>query len=96
MANVKINDLQSTNIENELIDLTDAETSEIKGGFRQLFAATAIISGVNSGSSANSQTFEQRLQLINSEVNQIYGLAWAYQTAASFIGLGGSGFSGLR
>ncbi|QLE57344.1 hypothetical protein [Nostoc sp. TCL26-01] len=96
MTNIKINNLQSTKIENELVYLTDAEISEINGGFRQLFAATSLISGVNSGSSANSETFEQRLQRINDEVNQIYRLAWAYQTASSFIGLGGSGFSGLR
>ncbi|MBW4613529.1 MAG: hypothetical protein KME21_09625 [Desmonostoc vinosum HA7617-LM4] len=96
MANIKINNLPSADI--ELVDLTNAEISEIQGGFRQLFAAVAIISGVNNGSSSSSttsETIEQRLQRINSEVNQIYSLAWAYQTAASFIGIGGSGFSGL-
>lgn len=97
MAKIKIHNLQSA--EQTLVNLTNAETLEIKGGFRQLFAAVAIISGVNSSSSSpstNSETFEQRLQRINAEVNQIYNLAWAIQTAAGFIGIGGSGFGSIR
>ncbi|MBD2252081.1 hypothetical protein [Nostoc parmelioides] len=97
MTTVKIDNYQSRSL--EFVDLTDTEASAIQGGFRQLFGAVATIARGNTNSSSqptNSETFEERLRRINAEVNQIYNLAWAIQTSAGFIGIGGSGFGGLR
>jgi hypothetical protein len=46
MANIKINDLQATDM--EFVELTDAEMAEINGGFRKLFASASRNSGSNS------------------------------------------------
>jgi hypothetical protein len=96
MAKIKIHNLQSA--EQTLVNLTNAQTPEIKGGFRQLFGAVATIARNSNSSSpsTSSETFEERLRRINAEVNQIYNLAWAIQTSAGFIGIGASGFGSIR
>lgn len=96
MAKIKIHNLQSA--EQTLVNLTDTEASAIQGGFRQLFGAVATIARNSNSSSpsTSSETFDERLRRINAEVNQIYNLAWAIQTSASFIAIGGSGLASIR